>query len=130
MTKYLGMEPKDLYLKAYSSGMEALKNAIPTPMIVYEKAIGLSDKPVPGCKEWYVPEGACGFAWINIKPARGKFIKYLKDIDAGHKSYYGGYDVWVHEGGQSLERKEAYASAFAKVLRDNGFDAYMMSRMD
>ena len=79
----------------------------------------------------YVSDGVCGFAWINIKPARGKFVKFLKDNNIGRKdSYYGGYTVWVSGFGQSLERKSAYAHAFAKHLDDNGLRAYAMSRMD
>lgn len=66
----------------------------------------------------------------NIKPARGKFVQWLKANGKGHKSYYGGYDVWVGEFGQSMTRKEAYASAFTKVLREAGISAYAQSRMD
>ena len=76
-------------------------------------------------------DGVCGFAWVNIKPARGKFVKYLKDNNIGRKdSYYGGYTVWVRGFGQSLARKESYARAFADVLTTNGIKAYAMSRMD
>ena len=76
-------------------------------------------------------DGVCGFAWVNIKPARGKFVKYLKDNDIGRKdSYYGGYTLWVSGFGQSLARKESYARAFAKHLEQNGITAIAMSRMD
>ena len=34
------------------------------------------------------------------------------------------------EGGQSIERKEAYAAAYAAVLKANGIDAYPNSRLD
>ena len=80
---------------------------------------------------YYVADGMCGFAWINIKPARGKFVKYLKDNNIGRKdSYYGGWTIWVSGFGQSVDRKSAYARAFAKVLGDNGITAYNMSRLD
>ena len=77
-------------------------------------------------------EGACGFAWVTISPARGKFVNYLKKLGKGHKSYYGGWDYWVSssELGQSIERKEAYATAFANVLKEWGINAMMMSRLD
>jgi len=79
----------------------------------------------------YVSDGPCGFAWVNIKPARGKFVKFLKDNNIGRKDcYYGGYTVWVSEFGQSMSRKENYARAFTSVLRENGLTAYNMSRMD
>ena len=79
-----------------------------------------------------VAEGMCGFAWVNISPARGKFVNYLKKLDKGHKSYYGGWDYWVSssELGQSITRKEAYATAFANVLKEWGINAMMMSRLD
>ena len=80
---------------------------------------------------YYVSDGVCGFAWVNIKPARGKFVKFLKDNNIGRKdSYYGGYTIWVSGFGQSLARKESYARAFADVLTTNGIKAYAMSRMD
>ena len=41
-----------------------------------------------------------------------------------------GLSVWVSEGGQSMERKEAYARAYADVLRAAGIEAYAGSRMD
>ena len=77
-------------------------------------------------------EGMCGFAWVNISPARGKFVNYLKKLNKGHKSYYGGWDYWVgsSELGQSITRKEAYATAFANVLKEWGINAMMMSRLD
>ena len=74
--------------------------------------------------------GVCGFAGVVIKPARGKFVSYLKSIGIGNKHYYGGYYVSVREFGQSLTRKEAYASAYAKVLSEVGMSCYVDSRMD
>ena len=77
-------------------------------------------------------EGMCGFAWVNISPARGKFVNYLKKLGKGHKSYHGGWDYWVssQELGQSITRKEAYAQAFAKVLKEWGINCYASSRLD
>ena len=72
----------------------------------------------------------CGFAGVVIKPARGKFVSYLKSLDMGYKHYYGGWYVSVREFGQSLTRKEAYAEAFAKVLSEVGMRCYVDSRMD
>ena len=37
---------------------------------------------------YYVADGMCGFAWINIKPARGKFVKFLKDNNIGRKDSF------------------------------------------
>ena len=74
--------------------------------------------------------GVCGFAGVVIKPARGKFVSYLKSLGMGHKHYYGGYYVPVREFGQSLARKEAYAEAYAKILSEEGMRCYVDSRMD
>ncbi len=59
-------------------------------------------------------------------------VKDLKKLNKGHKSYYGGWDYWVSssELGQSITRKEAYAKAFANVLKEWGINAMMMSRLD
>lgn len=74
----------------------------------------------------------CGFAWVNGKPGNSKLAKHLKAKYGAHKSYYGGIDVWNPGGSmtQSMDIKEAGASAFAKVLREHGFHAYMSSRAD
>ena len=72
----------------------------------------------------------CGFAGVVIKPARGKFVSFLKSKDLGWKHYYGGFYMTCREFGQSLARKEAYCEAFAKVLGEAGMRCYVDSRMD
>lgn len=119
VAKVKPLTPSELFAKAHKAGMQAGNDITPTPMTV-----------VGGGRSYYVGEGVCGFAWVNIKPARGKFVQWLKANGKGHKSYYGGYDVWVGEFGQSMTRKEAYGRAFAQVLVEAGINAYMMSRMD
>ena len=112
-------------------GMAAGNGCTPTPMVVGQPTTPLGNDIDYSKETYYVSDGVCGFAWINIKPARGKFVKYLKDNDIGRKdSYYGGYTIWVSGFGQSLDRKSAYARAFAEVLNENGLTAYAMSRMD
>jgi len=118
-----------IHREAHSAGMAAGKAAIPTPMTVYE-ADGLSNRPKPGGKSWYVSEGVCGFAWVTIPDGRSSFARWAAKQKLGHKGYPKGFDLWVHQFGQSMTRKEAYARAYAKVLRDNGIDAYPRSRMD
>ena len=46
------------------------------------------------------------------------------------KAYPTGLHFWVGLFNQSMTRKEAYASAFAKVLNEAGIQAYADSRMD
>ena len=123
--------PHTIYSEAHTKGMAAGNACTPTPMVVGEPTTPLGNDIDYSKDTWYVSDGVCGFAWVNIKPARGKFVKFLKDNNIGRKdSYYGGYTIWVSGFGQSLERKSAYARSFAKVLDDNGLKAYSMSRMD
>ena len=131
MTTYANEIPATIYEKAHAAGMAAGNGCTPTPMVVGQPTTPLGNDIDYSKETYYVSDGVCGFAWINIKPARGKFVKYLKDNNIGRKdSYYGGYTIWVSGFGQSLDRKSAYARAFVKVLNDNGLKAYAMSRMD
>lgn len=111
--------PAQLFAKAHKAGMDAGQAVNPTPMVVQG-----------GGKSYFVGEGVCGFASVIIKPARGKFVTWLKANKNTYKHYYGGIALFVSEFGQSLTRKEAYASAFVKVLKDSGINAYVDSRMD
>jgi len=115
------MNPRELFEQAYEAGVAAMNNCQPTPMTVVDRMSG---------QKWHVSEGACGFAWVKIKPARGAFVNWLKANDIGHRGYPTGYDYWVSEGGQSIERKTAFARAFAGVLRNAGLNAHAESRMD
>ena len=131
MTVYANEIPATVYADAHAKGIAAGNGCNPTPMVVGTPTTPLGNDIDYSKDTHYVSDGVCGFAWINIKPARGKFVKYLKDNHIGRKdSYYGGYTVWVSDFGQSLARKESYARAFTKVLTDNGLTAYSMSRMD
>ena len=117
-----------IYKEAYAAGLQAGKE-VGVPKFIVGDAIGLSNE-IDYSKKTYVLEGLCGFAWVNVSPARGAFVNYLKSIDAGHKGYYGGYEIWVREFGQSVDRKSAFAGAFAKVLNSYGINASAGSRLD
>jgi hypothetical protein len=121
---------KGLYKKAATAGHAAAKAATPAPMVV-GTAVGLTDEIDSTKPRYFVPEGVCGFAWIIVRPGNCRFANWLKRQNlAKHDSYYGGVTIWVGEYGQSMTRKEAYAHAFATVLRDAGITAYPYSRMD
>ena len=123
--------PAEIYAEAHSAGMAAGNKSKPVPMVVGTPSTPLGNDIDYSKETYYVADGVCGFAWVNIKPARGKFVTWLKKADIGRKdNYYGGYTIWVSEFGQSVTRKENYARAFAKVLGDNGITAYNMSRLD
>jgi hypothetical protein len=117
-----------IYKEAYEAGLLAGKE-VGVPKFIVGDAIGLSDQ-IDYSKKTYVLEGLCGFAWVNISPARGAFVNWLKSQDIGSKGYYGGYHIWVREFGQSVDRKLAFAQAFADVLDKYGISAYAESRLD
>ena len=116
--------------RAHLMGMDAGRRVGVTPMIVGSPSTPFGSDIDYSKKTYFVEDGVCGFAGVVIKPARGKFVSYLKSIGIGNKHYYGGYYVSVREFGQSLTRKEAYAEAYAKVLSEAGFKCYVDSRMD
>ena len=111
-----------IYNAADLAGSIAARNCLPTAMVVTQNG-----KPIE-----VVNDGVCGFAWVNIKPGNSGFAKFLKNNGYARKDdYYGGVTVWVSGYNQSMQKKEAYAGAFARSLRDAGFDrAYSMPRMD
>jgi hypothetical protein len=119
-----------LHAEAHAAGMKAGEGVRPAPMLVVERANAFDDNsPVVKAYE-PVMEGVCGYAWVNIRPATCSFARWLSKNNIGHSSYHGGWDMWVGEFGQSMERKEAYARAYAEVLRQHDIKAHTMSRMD
>jgi len=110
---------------------------IPQPMIVGTAKTFFGDEIDFTKKTYFVSGGVCGFAWVIIKPANGRFVKWLKANNIGRKNYGSGWNVYARPEftkntplDQSLEIKEAWAAAFADVLRENGINAYAESRMD
>lgn len=110
-----------LHTAAHRAGMAAGMAAQPDPMTVVDGTTGTA---------WTVPDGPCGFAWINI-PARGSFARWALDCGLMRKSsVQPGAFLRVHEFGQSMIRKEAYAKAYADRLNRAGIDATYGSRLD
>lgn len=122
--------PAELHALADAAGKAAAAAVNPVPMVVGDA--DLAGNFVPGGKKYFVSEGACGFGWITIHPARGAFVNYLKKNKIGSKNYGGGYYVPARPAGftQSIARNEAYAYAYAKVLNEAGIKAYGHSRLD
>lgn len=121
----------DAFAKAVDAGLKAGAAKKPTPMIVTQHSNPMDDKS-PALKEWYVPEGPCGFAWIKVSPGNSPFANWLKLNKFASKAYGGGVDIWISDFDQSVEQKEACASAMAKVLQmELGMSSiYAMSRLD
>lgn len=121
-----------LIQKADAAGKAAAEACTPTPMIVgTAKAIfGPGSDEIDYAKPtYYVGGGVCGFAWIWFKGNTG-FGRWAKKAGLASAAYGGGLQYRVSGYGQSLERKEAYARAFAGVLTEAGITAYAQSRMD
>lgn len=80
--------------------------------------------------------GACGFAWVVVKPGTSKVARILKTKYGANRHYAGGVSVWAPGAGftQNMDLKEEAASAFASHLRNElGLDweqCYCGSRMD
>lgn len=136
------LEAVKIHREAVEAGMNALKNAEVIPMVVQEHVNMIDDKS-PVAKQWVVEGGVCGFCSITFKAntkENRKFLAGLKKAGlAGEdkngnikwsKSYNGGFGYWVSQGGQSLQRKEAFGHAFANVLQKHGITCYVNSRMD
>ena len=81
----------------------------------------------------------CGFASVSIHPARGKFVKFMKDAGVGDSGYRGGYRISYYDimpqdhryrHTQSLDIKEVATEAFRDELRKYGMTVYADSRAD
>lgn len=122
-------ELEALFKKAHEAGHAAATAHKPTPMIVERHANQLDDNS-PVEQSWRVDEGACGFAWVNIRPGNCAAANFAKKNYRARKHYYGGVEISVSDYGQSYERKYKYAQAFAAVLKAAGITAYAGSRLD
>jgi len=81
----------------------------------------------------------CGFAWVTVYPEHkgntklGKGERRVLESMGFKKDWTGkAWQLWNPTGyhGQSMDVKEAGAQAYAEVLRQYGFKAYMGSRAD
>ena len=81
----------------------------------------------------------CGFASVRIRPARGKFVSFLKKAGVGDNGWNGGYRISYYEvmppdhkyrHTQSMDIKEVACEAFANALTKYGLKAGYESRAD
>ncbi len=114
------VEFQALFDKADEAGRAAAQACVPTPMTV-----------VDGSQSWTVSDGLCGFAWIVISPGNCRFANWLKKNNLGkYGEYERGVVIWVSDYNQSIAKKEAYAWAFADVIRNAGIRCSACSRLD
>lgn len=121
---------KALYEKAHAAGLKASEEVVPTPMRVSQRANPFDDNS-PEVQGWNVPEGVCGFGWVEVRPSRGGFASWCKKAGIGRQdSYSRCWRISSPLRTQSMARNEAYAQGFAGILKEAGIDAYGNSRMD
>lgn len=111
-----------IYKLADDAGKAAAETCSPVPMIVSWSKNGVPQKE-------YVADGVCGFAWVQFA-GNTAWGRWAKKMGYARPSYPKGLSIWVSDYNQSMQRKEAYARAFANVLKNSGIDAYAQSRMD
>jgi hypothetical protein len=115
------MNYQELHEEAPRQGQAALTAATPRPIAVFNQF---------NPQEHYtVSEGLCGFAWIRF-PGNTAWGRWAKKAGIASSAYPTGLQIWVRDGGQSVERKEAYARAYAEVLNRAGITAWPESRLD
>lgn len=110
----------ELVNRAYEAGIKAGRDCMPIPMAVCDSTGRMIE---------ILDQGACGFAWIVIK-GNTAFGRWAKKEGRARSHYPSGLCFWVSDFGQSVDRKAAYAGAFAKVLNEAGIEAYADSRLD
>ena len=122
---------------AHNAGMNAVNNMKVIPMIVCQSKSLFSNEIDLTKPTEYVADGVCGFAWVNIYPEHkgntkaGKAERKLYESIGFEKDDYNKcYSLWIGQFNQSMQKKEMYAAAYAKVLSENNIRAYSGSRMD
>jgi hypothetical protein len=116
---------------AHLAGLAAASMVVPVPMHVVQRENPFDDASRITHRYAPVMDGVCGFAWVTVRPANSQIAKVMATkFGARLDSYAGGMQYWISAYGQSMTRKEAYASAFAATLTAAGFRAYAGSRMD
>jgi len=106
--------------EAWNEGVKAAMAEEPRVMRVYDQAGNLIER---------VPEGPCGFAWLNV-PGNSSFGRWLKKKGIARPDYPTGLCVWVSAYEQSHDRKAAHAYAMARHLQSKGIECSARSRLD
>ncbi len=111
-----------LLKEAHEAGAAAAEAMTPQPMRVVEHVNAFDDNSAIKTDYGIVADGVCGFAWVTLKgnTAIARAAKNVERTTAWSygKGYPSGINLWVFAYGQSMQRKEAYARAFAKDLED------------
>lgn len=125
---------ENIWAQAQDAGYKAVADlearAGIVPIIVGEPTTPFGSDIDYSKPTYIINDGVCGFAQIRFagNTAFGRWAK--ANGLARPDSYYGGLSVWVSDFNQSFQRKDAYASAFAQSLEENGIKAHSTSRLD
>jgi hypothetical protein len=106
--------------EAEKAGRKAHAEALPDPMTVVNE---------DSRQRWFVSEGACGFGRVRFA-GNTAFGRWAKKTGRAHAWTKGLSHSTNYNGSQSIDRADAAARAFAKVLNAYGIDAYGESVMD
>ena len=122
---------------ASAVGYAAVQTARVVPMVVGQETSLFSGVIDETKTTYFVEDGICGFAWVSVYPANKGNTRLGKDerraleaVGFRNNDYEKSYQLWISNFNQSMQKKEAYADAYAKVLRGHGIRAYSGSRMD
>jgi hypothetical protein len=95
---------------AHSAGLAAVEALIVTPMLVWGRE-----------SSYLVEGGVCGFARVEVRPRTSAWAKWLRANGWHSSDYHKCMYRNISEWGQSMQRKEAYAEAFAACLTARGY---------
>lgn len=106
---------RKIHEMAHSCGMKRGEKKVPAPMIL---------------EKWgTIWEGACGFGWVFLPDARVPFARWALKEGIGY-AVRPGVHISSKLQTQSLRKNLAYASGYAEVLRVNGIECRVESRLD
>jgi len=128
---------EDIWTEATNAAIVAHNDCVPVGMTVGQASGLFGNAIIPGTEE-YVADGVCGYAWIQVKPARGPFVKWMKQNKLGDTGVYGGWTISPSDFDRSLgrtlsmQRKEAAMRAACAVLKKHFPESkiWVTSRMD
>tara|TARA_B110000483_G_scaffold236217_1_gene308962 strand:+ start:821 stop:1198 length:378 start_codon:yes stop_codon:yes gene_type:complete len=109
------------------------------PQIIWDEACKAGIAAVDAFTAKHGEPMYCGFGSVNIYPARGHFVKFLKQNEIGRNGYPKGWSFSYYavmpkdhpfRHTQSLDIKEECVNAVANVLQSFGLKAYGVGRAD
>jgi len=123
------MTNEQIHKLATDAANAAAAACTPTPMMVGTPATPWGNSIDRTKPAYYVSEGPCGFAWVKMG-GNTSYGRWAKKAGLASKAYGWGVSISPSISTQSAERNEAWARAYAQVLRQHGIECYVDSRLD